>query len=93
MLTYIKGGTPAQILLERGSAMTGCICYFLTEVSKFYWLMLLLYPCELYRLLGTSSFFTMQLRLTILGSHIDHRGLMSAKHMSSDHDLNFLELH
>jgi hypothetical protein len=28
----------------------GYICYFLTEVIKFYWLMLLLYPGELYRL-------------------------------------------
>ena len=29
---------------------------FFTEVIKFYWLMLLLYPGELYRLLGASSF-------------------------------------
>ena len=57
LITYIKGGTPAQIFLERGSAMTRAyICYFLTEVIKFYWLMLLLYPGELYRLLGASSF-------------------------------------
>ena len=28
---------------------------FFTEVIKFYWLMLLLYPGELYRLLGASS--------------------------------------
>jgi hypothetical protein len=34
----------------------GYICYFLNEVIKFYWLMLLLYPGELYRLLGASSF-------------------------------------
>jgi hypothetical protein len=44
-----------QIDMERGSAMTeGYICYFLTEVIKFYWLMLL-YLGELYRLLGASS--------------------------------------
>ena len=30
---------------------------FFTEVIKFYWLMLLLYPGELYRLLGASSYF------------------------------------
>ena len=30
--------------------------FFFTEVIKFYWLMLLLYPGELYRLLGASSF-------------------------------------
>ena len=30
---------------------------FFTEVIKFYWLMLLLYPGELYRLLGASSLF------------------------------------
>ena len=35
----------------------GYICYFLTDVIKFYWLMLLLYPGELYRLLGASSFY------------------------------------
>jgi hypothetical protein len=29
---------------------------FFTEVIKFYWLMLLLYPGELYRLLGASSY-------------------------------------
>ena len=33
----------------------GYICYFLTEIIKFYWLMLL-YPGELYRLLGASNF-------------------------------------
>jgi hypothetical protein len=32
----------------------GYICYFLTEIIKFYWLMLL-YLGELYRLLGASS--------------------------------------
>jgi hypothetical protein len=30
---------------------------FFTEVIKFYWLMLLLYPGELYRFLGVSSLF------------------------------------
>jgi hypothetical protein len=34
----------------------GYICYFVTEIIKFYWLMLLLYPGELYRLLAASSF-------------------------------------
>jgi hypothetical protein len=33
------------------------IYYFFTEVIKFYWLMLLLYPGELYRLLGASSIY------------------------------------
>jgi hypothetical protein len=57
LITYIKGGTPAQIYLERGVCNEGgYICYFLTEVIKFYCLMLLLYPGELYRLLGASSF-------------------------------------
>jgi hypothetical protein len=31
--------------------------FFFTEVIKFYWLMLLLYPGELYRLLGASSWY------------------------------------
>ena len=57
LITYIKGGTPAQI--ERGSAMTRAtfviFVIFFTEVSKFYWLMLI-YPGELYRLLGASSY-------------------------------------
>ena len=57
LTTYIKGGTPAQIFLEKGVCNDeGYICYFLTEVIKFYWLMLLLYPGELYRLLGASSY-------------------------------------
>jgi hypothetical protein len=34
MLTYIKRGTPAQILLERGSAMTGCICVTKSSESQ-----------------------------------------------------------
>jgi hypothetical protein len=55
LITYIKGGTPAQIFLEKGSAMTrATFVIFFTEVIKFYWLMLL-YPGELYRLLGASS--------------------------------------
>jgi hypothetical protein len=57
LITYIKGGNPAQIFLERGSANDkGYICYFLTEVIKLYLLMMLLYPGELYRLLGASSY-------------------------------------
>ena len=45
LITYIKGGTPAQIFLERGVCNDkGYIYYFLTEdeVGKFYWLMLLI---------------------------------------------------
>ena len=58
LITYIKGGTPAEIFLERGSAMTRVtFVIFLTEVIKFYWLMLLLYPGELYRLMEASSFY------------------------------------
>jgi hypothetical protein len=53
LITYIKGGTPAQIFFCNDE---GYICYFLTEVIKFYWLMFLLYPGELYKLLGASSF-------------------------------------
>ena len=54
LIIYIKRGTPAQHFW--GSAMTRAtfVCFF-TEVIKFYWLMLLLYPGELYRLLGASS--------------------------------------
>ena len=56
LIPYIKGETPAQIFLEREVCNDeGNICYFLTEVIKFYWLMLL-YPGELYRLLGASSY-------------------------------------
>ena len=56
LITYIKGGTPAQIFLERGSAMTRAtfvIFYqvLLTDV--------VVYPGELYRLLGTSSYIVL----------------------------------
>jgi hypothetical protein len=52
----IKGGTPCPIFFrEEVCNDEGYICYFFTEVIKFYWLMLLLYPGELYRLLGASS--------------------------------------
>ena len=41
--------------------------FFFTEVIKFYWLMLLLYPGELYRLLGASSlFFTQSIISSVL---------------------------
>ena len=60
LITYIKVGTPAQIILERGVCNDeSYICYFLTEVIKFYWLMLLLYTGELYRLLWDSSLLTL----------------------------------
>jgi hypothetical protein len=37
LITYIKGGTPAQIFLETGSAMTrATFVFFFTEVLKFY---------------------------------------------------------
>jgi hypothetical protein len=42
LITYIKGGTPVQIVFGEGVCNDkGYICYFLTEVIKFYWLMLL----------------------------------------------------
>ena len=48
LVTYIKGGTPAQIFFGEGFCSDeGYICYFFTEVIKLYWLMLLLYPGEL----------------------------------------------
>ena len=57
LITYIKEGTPAQFFFGEGVCNDeGYICYFLTEVVKFCWLMLLLYPGELYRLLGASNF-------------------------------------
>ena len=40
LITYIKGGTPAQIFFGEGVCNDeGYICYFLTEdeVGKFYW--------------------------------------------------------
>jgi hypothetical protein len=36
--------------------------YFLTEVIKFYWLMLLLYPGELYRFMGASTWLSLVLK-------------------------------
>ena len=58
LITYIKGGTPAHIFLcRRGLQWRRLyLLIFFTEVIKFYWLLLLLYPGELYRLLGASSF-------------------------------------
>jgi hypothetical protein len=36
LITYIKGGTPAQIILERGSAMTrATFVIFLPKLSSF----------------------------------------------------------
>ena len=53
LITYIK---PLSKFFWRGVCNDeGYICYFLTEVIKFYWLMLLLYPGELYRLMWASS--------------------------------------
>jgi hypothetical protein len=53
LIPYIKGGIPAQIFLERERVCNdeGYICYFF---YWFYWLMLL-YPGQLYRLLGASN--------------------------------------
>ena len=63
-ITYIKGGTAAQFFFGEGVCNDeGYICYFFTEVIKFYWLMLLVYPGELYRLLGTSSLFNSLIHL------------------------------
>ena len=57
LITYIKGGIPAQFFFgERVFNDEGYICYFFTEAIKFYWLMLL-YPGELYSLLGASSWY------------------------------------
>ena len=46
---------------------------FFTEVIKIYWLMLLLYPDELYRLLGASSFSlyicNVHIKTTFIRSH------------------------
>jgi hypothetical protein len=37
LITYIKGGTPAQIYLEKGSAMMrATFGFFFTEVIGFY---------------------------------------------------------
>ena len=74
LITYIKGGTPAQNFLEKGSAMTrATFVIFFTEVIKFYWLMLLLYPDELYMLLGASSFSlyicNVHIKTTFIRSH------------------------
>ena len=55
LITYIKGGDPCRNYFGEGVCNDGYICYFFTEVIKFYWQMLLLYPGELYRLLGASS--------------------------------------
>ena len=55
LITYIKGGTPPNFFCRRGLQWRRLHLIFFTEVIKFYWLMLLLYPGELYRLLGASS--------------------------------------
>ena len=56
LITYIKGGTPAQFFCRKSLQWRLHLLIFFTEVIKFYWLMLLLYPGELYRLLGASSY-------------------------------------
>jgi hypothetical protein len=39
LITYIKGVTPAQIFLEKGSAMTrGKFVIFLPKLSSFIWM-------------------------------------------------------
>ena len=81
LITYMKGGIPAQIFFGEGVCNDeGCICYFFTEVIKFYWLMLLLYPGELYRLLvslfralcfrNINQFLYCMVRLAQKGLHI-----------------------
>ena len=72
LITYVKGGIPAQIFLGEGVYNDeGYICYFLTEVIKFYSLMLLLYPGELCRLLGASSFpYTVLFSLDVIYKYI-----------------------
>ena len=57
LITYIKGGTPAQhFFCRRGLQWQRLhLLIFFTKVTKFYWLMLLFYRGELYRLLGASS--------------------------------------
>jgi hypothetical protein len=55
LITYIKGESLPNFFGEGVCNDEGYICYFLTEVIKFYWLMLLLYLGELYRFMGASS--------------------------------------
>ena len=67
LITYIKGGTPAQnFFCRQGLQWRGLhLLIFFTEVIKFYWLMLLLYPGELYRFLGASSFLPRCLKCSL----------------------------
>jgi hypothetical protein len=52
----ISWSTVNFFFVERVCNDEGYICYFsFNEVIKLYWLILLLYPCELYRLLWASS--------------------------------------
>ena len=72
LITYIKGGTPAHIFLcRRGLQWRRLhLLIFFTEVIKFYWLMLLLYPGELYRLLGASSLLSFH-KFSYIGDHLE----------------------
>ena len=57
LITYIKGGTLPKFVCRRDLQWRRLhLLIIFTEVNKFYRLMLLLYPGELYRLLGASSF-------------------------------------
>jgi hypothetical protein len=53
--TFLEENHPMTISSKFCSYWANGLIFF-TEVIKFYWLMLLLYPGELYRLLGASSF-------------------------------------
>ena len=57
LITYIKGEPLPTFFCRRGLQWRWLhLLIFFTKFIKFYWLMLLLYPGELYRLLGASSF-------------------------------------
>ena len=57
LITYIKGEPLPTFFCRRGLQWWRLhLLIFFSEVIKFYWLMLLLYPGELYRLLGASSY-------------------------------------
>ena len=57
LITYIKGGNLCPNFLVEGVCNDeGYILLFFYRSYQVFWLMLLLYPGELYRLLGASSF-------------------------------------
>ena len=91
MLTYIKGGTPAQILLERGLQWRAAFVIFWPKLVSF-----IDWCCYYTHVSYTGSSEPLVSLPCSLGSpYLVHTLIieMSAKHMSSDHDLNFLELH